>query len=152
MTTLHERIEERFLRLEADEAPVETHEYSWEGGGPNPEVNVPLLRKAVEWAEVENTLPNGMWNQRFWAQQTDCGTAYCIAGFVAQETSGGIDFFKGVKIASQCLDPDSNSLVSINTFAREHLGLTIAESDALFAASNTIEDVRDVFEWIIERT
>lgn len=151
MSTLHERIEDRFTRLESEEAPVETHEYSWNDGCAVPEVNVPLLRKAVEWAEVENALPNGMWSQRFWAQQTECGTAYCIAGFVAQEMSDGIDFWQGIRIASQCIDPDSGDKVSISTFAAERLGLTLAESDALFAASNTIEDVRDVFEWILER-
>ena len=63
--------------------------------------NIPLLRKVVEWAESEEKLELAQarrWNQMHWFIQYDrehedyqdieCGTAYCIAGFIAIELEG----------------------------------------------------------------
>lgn len=44
-------------------------------------VNVPELRKQLEWAESH---PDD-WNQQQYAQRTSCGTTYCIAGKTAAD-------------------------------------------------------------------
>lgn len=55
--------------------------------------NVDLLTQAVEWVEWQDTLPNRKqeWYQGAWAtekQSNDgyCGTAYCMAGYIAEQT------------------------------------------------------------------
>lgn len=129
------------------------------------EVNVPLLRKAVEWAETEASKPEGgRWMQGTWMFQVDeflndmhnsfatvedrlawlesehidptCGTAYCIAGYVAQ-----------------LMNPEYRERHVIGgrhlaDFATDELGISDDEADRLFAASNTIEDIRRVAEEI----
>lgn len=119
-------------------------------------VNVPLLRKAVEWAEAEAALGDeGTWRQArymlpsvtstmsptefFYLNRDrqiykvpDCKTSYCIAGYVAVEVCGqDIDWLFGYRIR-EC--------------AREALGITDQDADLLFMASNSIETVRAVAE------
>jgi hypothetical protein len=117
------------------------------------EVNVPLLRKAVEWAEVEAAKPERLsqWNQTWWAvesqslgRSTECGTCYCIAGFITslqdvqqrpnEYTPDDIDFVRDGKP----VDPAEAAL--------EALG--ISHDHGLFYAGNTIEDVRRIAEKI----
>lgn len=115
-----------------------------------PTVNIPLLRKAVEWAEAEAAKPFEVreWNQFYWklppsaAQTTPhlfgidsgqpkaeaCGTCYCIAGYAA-EVQGA---------AARTSD--------IPVVARKALGLTEFQANQLFNANNTIEDVRRIAE------
>lgn len=54
-------------------------------------VNLPLLRKGVEWVIAQDQLPLSIreWNQEFWRVSGDeinreCGTAYCLAGYVCE--------------------------------------------------------------------
>lgn len=116
-------------------------------------VNIPLLRKAVEWAEAEAAKPKAesRWRQQYWVTPAaddqsraewgmcahensaesfghTCGTCYCIAGYVTETQIG----------------PTEN----VPTEARELLGLTKSQTDDLFRASNTIEDVRRIAEEI----
>ena len=119
--------------------------------------NIPLLRKAVEWAESEALKPAELreWDQRQWVIPTsaddpnaedakwhaevtaelrrekapECGTCYCIAGFVASQV-GPVKASTAAAIAS------------------ERLGLTADASYKLFAATNSIEDVRRIAEEI----
>lgn len=119
-----------------------------------PEVNIPLLRKAVEWAEAEAAKPvaERQWDQDWWMTspqeraeelglpESECGTAYCIAGWACY--SNGEDFDPG---------GEGNLLVSgahPSDRAQELLGLTSREANALFASRNTIEDVRCIAEEI----
>lgn len=112
------------------------------------EVNIPLLRKAVEWAEAEAAKPNGLWLQKWWVSPADtsdsylmalrqahgltedCGTAYCIAGYVCHVE--GIETGQHAEEAARLLgiDPGKSSAAFI----------------PLFAAGNTIEDVRRIAE------
>jgi hypothetical protein len=117
-------------------------------------VNIPLLRKAVEWAEAEAAKP---WELCEWYQvetiaepstvrpsyidremgvsatarkSSDCGTCFCIAGYVVSVCDGP-DYRRG----------------SVMAQASELLGLK-GENDILFAPSNTIEEVREFAESI----
>lgn len=108
-----------------------------------PTVNVPLLRKAVEWAEAEaaKPWPKSAWNQgsveaspAVLGKDEDCGTCYCIAGYVA--SLDGIDGRMGVARLDYALD---------------RLGLSDDGNvcgHSLFDAENTIEDVRRIAESI----
>jgi hypothetical protein len=80
------------------------------------EVNIPILRKAVEWAEAEAAKPYELcaWDQENWVipgtaedakawgynepfvesigKSAECGTCYCIAGFVLASTLGPTEY------------------------------------------------------------
>ncbi len=76
-------------------------------------VNIPVLRKAVEWIEEQAKIPwrDRVWDQTRWVgnQRTPdinldhiygatgvCGTTYCMAGYIAQSngwTPVGMDAF-----------------------------------------------------------
>jgi hypothetical protein len=116
-----------------------------------PEPNIPLLRKAVEWAEAEAAKTDGtcLWDQGAWAQETDCGTAYCIAGFAAvnsipnaHEVPDGFGYVD--------LYVDGEEAFWFDTGGRA-LGLTLFEAEKLFHAQNTIADVRRIAEGIAAR-
>ena len=125
-----------------------------------PTVNVPLLRKAVEWAEAEAAKPIELseweqgayvadkesqdiwrrqyaskgeappvdeWHGRLALKAPECGTCYCIAGYVAQMQG----------------DLSNTSVLAATT-----LGLTEDQADDLFHDDNTIEDVRRIAESI----
>ena len=99
-------------------------------------VNIPLLRKAVEWAEAEAALgEDGRWVQAFVSSEKHCGTSYCIAGWVAaQDTETGDPY------DVPCGDPVRH--------AADRLGIphTDDEWNPLFHADNTIKDVRHIAE------
>lgn len=123
-------------------------------------INVPLLRKAIEWAEAEAAKPEELceWQQGFWVlpksdhdpaayidvEELDvakirayeglaeeCGTCFCIAGRVAHESGQVVSYSRGVKREAASL-----------------LGIDIAAAHRLFASNNTIEDVRRIAEEI----
>lgn len=116
------------------------------------QVNIPLLRKAVEWAEAEAAKPPELceWRQVFWVsareytpawgawvssmpaeKDPECGTCYCIAGYVVATEVG----------------PTPHDVPAL---AASLLGLTEYEAGPLFSASNSIEDVRRIAEEIAE--
>lgn len=121
----------------------------------NGEVNIPLLRKAVEWAEAEAAKPfeTREWDQTFWALpaspndpnvcgnpfqsqavldrlrgEVDCGTKFCVAGWIVHAAGEAVLYYDAA------------------TRAAELLGVTIDAADALFVADNSIEDVRRIAE------
>lgn len=109
------------------------------------EVNIPLLRKAVEWAEAEAVKPDGefcAWRQGEWRTDMKCGTVYCIAGFVAQT------------VDQRYATANTVEDVHVSQFAAEALGLTLGGCGLdgctcevhLFDGANTIEDVRRIAE------
>ena len=119
------------------------------------DVNVPLLRKAVEWVETEATKPIATreWYQRSWRRSdgsmvlneedeyvSHCGTAYCVAGYVGQMLQPQFQH-------SQWAELDGKS-VHVADFASEALGLTGDESERLFHYDNTAQDVRRIAEKI----
>lgn len=86
-------------------------------------VNVPLLRKAVEWVEEQVALPE---SERVWDQSEWCGTYMCVAGFIAvvegwspvAEYASHVQRFGEQRPASEV--------------AEEALGLTDEQGDDLF--------------------
>ena len=119
-------------------------------------VNVPLLRKAVEWVEEQDKLPlvQSQWNQGNWVTSPEnwaadiawetgttvdpaaCGTAYCVAGYIGQMLNPE---YKETSIVDD---------VHVSDFAAEALGLEYYEADELFSGSNEAEDVRRIAERI----
>jgi hypothetical protein len=117
-----------------------------------PAPNIPLLRKAVEWAEAEAAKPHPqerLWDQSSYAQPSNCGTAYCIAGYAVingvpgaeAEVNGWGDYYLRV----------NGEIAHWGTEGCEVLGLTYEEGDALFADDNDIQRVREVAEQIAAR-
>lgn len=128
------------------------------------EVNIPLLRKAVEWAEAEAAKPDQRYSN--WLQDTfiyepdkatayfvvnpirasDCGTCFCIAGFIANET-----LRPGETLTASGIETADGRVVSYDHRAEEELGLPIGqwfntEERHLFDDNNSIEDVRRLAE------
>lgn len=120
------------------------------------DVNIPLLRKGVEWVEAQAALDwseGREWYQGLWVTprnqvpqlQDDpeaCGTAYCLAGYVGQlvdprfKTSGWVE------------DETTSDDVHVSQFAQEALGITDYQAMMLFSASNSAERIRQVAEKI----
>ena len=108
-------------------------------------VNIPLLRKAVEWAEAEAQKPYAdcAWHQAAYVlpkeiasgagKSRDCGTCYCIAGYVASLVDPGYEYVNDMAAPA---------------IALEALGLDAYGDRGLFAPNNTIEDVRRIAEEI----
>ena len=124
------------------------------------DVNIPLLRKAVEWAEAEAMKPWELseWSQGNWIaspsslpgvlpsmyevdtgraregqkKSTDCGTCYCVAGFISVQVQG--------------IEPELAS--DVEGIAAEALGISDSLADRLFAPHNSIEAVRRIAESI----
>lgn len=112
-------------------------------------VNIPLLRKAVEWAEAEAAKPPELceWFQGHFildpadeldqsiregmGKAPECGTCYCVAGYVASVSADERD--------RAAFAPE---------IAQADLGLTNAQADELFHAANTIAEVRRIAEEI----
>lgn len=98
--------------------------------------NIPLLRKVVEWVEEQDALPYDKctWNQMYWAEESNCGTVYCVAGKIAHD-----------------LHPDW-SVDKIDKYAKgvamQALEIGHEDADRLFHENNSAEDVREVAEWI----
>jgi hypothetical protein len=115
--------------------------------------NIPLLRRVVKWAEAEAAKTDGacLWDQGSWAERTDCGTTYCIAGYTV---------LIALPQAEMREDEDECGLLNLyvdgerawwGDIAASVLGITHEERLNLFAASNNIDDVRFFAEQIAER-
>lgn len=129
------------------------------------ELNLPLLRECVEWAEMEAKQgPWSHWYQGCWALpfeevmshrgvtlgegQTACGTAYCIAGYAVY--SQGLVAGRGTvlnmpMVSEKCPGVECPTFEKVGTHL---LGLTWDEASRLFSGMNTIEQVREIAEGI----
>lgn len=118
-----------------------------------PPVDVPLLRKAVEWAEAEAARPevDSQWWQKSYVVSglklgRTCGTAYCIAGYVVALVDGPEE--------AERLNRDGWGMGAawVANRASALLGLTDDEAiPSLFVSNNSITDVREVAEQIAAR-
>ena len=126
------------------------------------EVNIPLLRKAVEWVEAEAERPFGEseWDQKSWVKAyhegselfnpktncyeevSTCGTAYCVAGYVGQLLE------PAYRDSTWVWNKDKGGDIHVSNFAQEQLGITPEEGFRLFHADNTAEDIRRIAESI----
>lgn len=115
-----------------------------------PQPNIPLLRKAVEWAEAEaaKTDGTGLWNQGDWISKTTCGTSYCIAGYAVTLAYGPVEVSEGDGILRL---PGEQRWLDWESFGAKTLGLTYDEAGNLFDGNNSIADVRRAAEEIAAR-
>ena len=123
-------------------------------------VDIPLLRKGLEWAEAEAAKPieDCEWHQGRWKadpkdlthliridpetsamvitdiqKSASCGTCFCLAGYLMNEA--GIEFNN--------IDGSENE-----DKASELLGITPTQGRRLFAGGNSIKDLRTIAETI----
>lgn len=108
-----------------------------------PEIDLPLLRKVVDWAAAEDEKPEveREWYQGTWIAPAsvlgrNCGTAYCIAGYVGH-LHGFVAATRGTE--------------HVADFAQGALGLTDLERAVLFSGGNTIQEIRHYAERIAAR-
>jgi hypothetical protein len=109
------------------------------------ELDVPLLRKAVEWVQVEAAKPaserewhQGLWRAFGWEVGVTCGTTYCVAGYIAEVLGTKWDDTDGERVQAACEDVNGRSASDI---ARQALGLDIDEAARLFYYTNDAKDV-----------
>jgi hypothetical protein len=108
---------------------------------PDPQPDVPLLRKAVEWMQAQAALPEKecQWVQGQWVIPAEtigreCGTCYCVAGYVASLTGE-------VHTRTQTM---AGSHEHVWQRAQHALGLTEYEADWLFQGGNDLADVQRI--------
>lgn len=78
-----------------------------------------------------------------------CGTAMCFAGHAAIKS--GFPPAPAPEVGKTTLSPWKNEHgVEVMDYARDRLGLTRGQSDVLFDATNTLEDLRTLVEAIID--
>lgn len=129
------------------------------------EVNIPLLRKVVEWVESQEALAfskDRRWYQGAWFRKDRdadqavqdrndpmCGTAMCVAGKVAFDAGwkpvyvdhGGEYLYADDATKGGVTKP-------IEEIAAAELGLPWEVADELFGADNTAEHIREIAEHI----
>jgi hypothetical protein len=117
-----------------------------------PTPNVALLRKTLE--HIENHPQE--WNQGTW----HCGTIACFAGHAVIIDGGQFaDDWRAPFVAERPDDPGDAfrefgcgaGQIHIADRARHVLGLTQAEADDLFAAANTLDDLREQVARLIDQ-
>ncbi|MGH3498425.1 MAG: hypothetical protein ACRDP1_13270 [Nocardioidaceae bacterium] len=123
-----------------------------------PTPDLPLLRKALEWAEAEAAKPEQEreWNQNYWRLNPEtaaeaelpapaCGTTYCLFGWVCYLAGE-----EWVSSASGGHLADGVHLDGVDVFTRaaDLLGLDSATAGRLSHFANTIDDLRRIGEEI----
>ena len=113
-----------------------------------PAPNIPLLRKAVEWAEAEAAKTDGscLWNQGVYAVPTGCGTAFCIAGWTVATAHPDAKI-----IGLDTIVMPNGKGVAWEHEAQQLLGITEQEGYDLFDPENDIGTVRELAEHIAAR-
>ena len=128
------------------------------------DVNIPLLRKAVEWVEEQAQKPDIdrewfqpnyvctptpraflMLRQTGWDHASlenlnqvaaHCGTAYCVAGYI------------GMISDPRYAEAEVVDDVHVSDFATAELGITRSQAGDLFSGANTAADIRTAAERI----
>ena len=129
------------------------------------EVNIPLLRKGLEWVEEQDALPeiDREWNQRDWITSPlfrSLALVYQRGRFSSPEAhkraarqvaphcgtaycfAGYIAQLENERYANQ-IEVDG---VDVGDFAQEVLGLTQDQANELFEGDNTAEMIREICE------
>lgn len=135
----------------------------------SPEANIPLLRKALEWAEAEATKEDGVWNQNAWFQVNgieaswiyddvmsehlvvdpfSCDSSFCLAGNICALQGDKFLVDEGIGVAFYVVRSDNARREPVSVRAAELLGITREAAEALFDESNSIEDLREIAELI----
>lgn len=111
-------------------------------------MNIPLLRKMVEWVEEQELLTEGReWSQRFWFSdrswdQGFCDTAFCMAGKLVIDDGWLPSDDHGPTIHKDGQD------AYIGAVAANLLELEFSDAWGLFSPSNTAADIRLIAEEI----
>lgn len=112
--------------------------------------NIPLLLQTMAHIEAHPK----QWNQGSWIREdSDCGTAYCFAGWAA--VLSGAKFAKDVAsndFRSCVIPPDDAEPVDVADYAADLLGVEPYEADRaeednyvhLFHAANDLDDLRQI--------
>lgn len=111
-------------------------------------VNVPLLRKMVEWVEAEEQRSeNREWDQTVWfdlrTNQAWCGTVACIAGKIAL-----MEGWKPVNVIKGGLVAKGGEQMLASRVAARALGITYSDIWQLFAEDLTAAEIRAAAEEI----
>jgi hypothetical protein len=116
-----------------------------------PTPNLPLLRRVLDHIDAYPEL----WKQRRWRHETQCGTAYCFAGWAAQ--LDGAEWLDSCRLKTRADDPAehvyraSHAGVIVQRRAQRVLGLTYEEADELFDEDNARADVQRIAERVAAR-
>lgn len=86
------------------------------------------------------------WKQDVFAERTDCGTAYCVAGWAVTRAGDEVVWPEGARLA-QFVAIDGG-YESISKRAAHLLGLTEVEEDDLFDPINELDDLRAIIHAI----
>ena len=133
-------------------------------------LNVPLIRKGVDWVLEQNALAddheNRQWDQATWAtldrnvlkaamaaqnrHDPMCGTSMCLAGFVAYITGWKFHFPLDLNYEGADRAVKDGIARDIPMIAIDELGITREQADTLFAPSNSAEDIQYYAEQIVE--
>jgi hypothetical protein len=104
--------------------------------------------------ETEEAAKKQLWDQSYWMAEMKCGTTGCFAGHyaISQGCVPALDshFYDdktSINDTADCFTPEGER-VYIRSFAKEGLGLTEDEADALFEGDNTLSDLRLIIEAI----
>jgi hypothetical protein len=107
-------------------------------------VNKELLRETMDAILAKPE----MHVQGAWATKTDCGTAYCFAGWACILSGREVDF-----TLSDSLSIETEYLIGgdyIMDTARDLLGIDHASAGVLFHATNTTSDLKHYVDEIAE--
>lgn len=74
------------------------------------------------------------WHQAEWRLETDCGTAYCVAGWRAEQD--GLAWASDGKVLVR------GAVMWVDTYAKDRFGLVSLEADRLFAPYNRLSGLR----------
>jgi len=105
--------------------------------------NVALLRETMDAVLAHQD----QWDQAYWIRETECGTSYCFAGWVAAldgytQTVRSSDLARRKALAGNA----SGETVVIRDHASERLGLTDEQAYDLFSAGNTLADLKRIVD------
>lgn len=106
------------------------------------------LNEAMEVTEQKAAA--GLWDQEEWITWWDCGTGGCFAGNWALHRGCEPWWREGSheRSTGRIIDLTGN-VDSVESWARDDLGLTFEESYPLFDSANTLDDLRRLVKEII---
>ena len=127
-------------------------------------MNIPLLRKMVEWVEAESELPlrKRDWYQGAWTRKWKklprtfemvdeyCGTNYCVAGKIAHDAGWVVtdpyEMDEEAPFYIHLRAEKDGEVRLIREIAASELGVPYRDADGLFAGWHSASDLRRVAE------
>lgn len=101
--------------------------------------NTDLLKRTLAHIEANPS----EWQQSSWAARTDCGTAYCFAGWAVKLSKpDAVPYFESNESDVTFLARSEGDVFDIEDLAIDLLDIECDEADQLFAPSNSLDDLR----------